>query len=432
MRGKRWPASRRTSELRSIPACAGEARVRSPSPRPAGVHPRVCGGSRPPPSAQLSSSGPSPRVRGKLGLPARSEGGPRSIPACAGEASASTSRPGSPRVHPRVCGGSSSASPARHRGRGPSPRVRGKRPARPDSAGCGGSIPACAGEATSWRSCRAKPSVHPRVCGGSGVGRRGAGGLRGPSPRVRGKHEDLQKEMPCPGSIPACAGEASLRAATGKAMEVHPRVCGGSQASTRDNLAVNGPSPRVRGKLRLVPRGGAGHGSIPACAGEARDMHVKIDKVRVHPRVCGGSWAYASNRTSSIGPSPRVRGKPPPMSRGRRPTRSIPACAGEAGAALRGVPLPQVHPRVCGGSLRSRLGLRTLRGPSPRVRGKLDPDDPDYSGERSIPACAGEALKEERKSAVHNATFYFSPRRTRYSPSYSTSFFGGSPSTRTP
>ena len=51
--------------VRSIPACAGEARARAYRRELAGVYPRVCGGSLSSSGAYSLADGLSPRVRGK-------------------------------------------------------------------------------------------------------------------------------------------------------------------------------------------------------------------------------------------------------------------------------------------------------------------------------------------------------------------------------
>ena len=74
----------------------------------------------------------------------------RSIPACAGEPDVRIAHRASPRVYPRVCGGTRSTSRHASRHSGLSPRVRGNRLRKhPPDAG-EGSIPACAGEPCSF------------------------------------------------------------------------------------------------------------------------------------------------------------------------------------------------------------------------------------------------------------------------------------------
>ena len=88
VRGKLVHQRGSSAAIRSIPACAGEAGIGGRIFRITGVYPRVCGGSVRASSTSSKSEGLSPRVRGKRpgsGCPARPM---RSIPACAGEARA--------------------------------------------------------------------------------------------------------------------------------------------------------------------------------------------------------------------------------------------------------------------------------------------------------------------------------------------------------
>ena len=50
--------------------------------------------------------------------------------------------------------------------------------------------------------------------------------------------------------------------------------------------------------------------SIPACAGETFRLSLVVIRIEVYPRVCGGNARPKSNVPSSVGLSPRVRGKP--------------------------------------------------------------------------------------------------------------------------
>ena len=85
VRGNQSSYSVRYRLGRSIPACAGEPRPRSPAHCPAGVYPRVCGGTRSTVCVDSLPAGLSPRVRGNPRGEARQYIRLRSIPACAGE-----------------------------------------------------------------------------------------------------------------------------------------------------------------------------------------------------------------------------------------------------------------------------------------------------------------------------------------------------------
>ena len=97
-----WPGS--------IPACAGEPLVGFQLPTGRPVYPRVCGGTTIYPGRRTFALGLSPRVRGNLPGSLASGGGPRSIPACAGEPIVPTLAHVRFEVYPRVCGGTGNAT----------------------------------------------------------------------------------------------------------------------------------------------------------------------------------------------------------------------------------------------------------------------------------------------------------------------------------
>ena len=315
----------------------------------------------------------------------------RSIPACAGEAARGLGFIPYEQVYPRVCGGS---LPARLRllpERGLSPRVRGKRLEWRHTAFGGGSIPACAGEASAscWRN---TPSpVYPRVCGGSSGGGVSLPPTAGLSPRVRGKRTPARGAERRLRSIPACAGEALARNRRRERDTVYPRVCGGSCPPQDQHWIAAGLSPRVRGKPAASAANLCRSRSIPACAGEAGHSARRRPGYEVYPRVCGGSPAVLVSLSRRQGLSPRVRGKRGRLCAAQLVERSIPACAGEAIVYGDLWLSRRVYPRVCGGSPPGRHSGRCRRGLSPRVRGKLATAGVKAGGQGSIPACAGEA-----------------------------------------
>ena len=73
-------------------------------------------------------------------------------------------------------------------------------------------------------------------------------------------------------------------------------------------------------------------------------------KGAVYPRVCGGTTQSDIANPGVQGLSPRVRGNPYGLTRGRISQRSIPACAGEPVAAVGFANHSPVYPRVCGGT----------------------------------------------------------------------------------
>ena len=191
----------------SIPACAGEPARNWCERWQEEVYPRVCGGTGRSVRPTCACRGLSPRVRGnrQAGTVDMNELG--SIPACAGEPGSSSLPFQSLRVYPRVCGGTREVVNLRFRENGLSPRVRGNRqrpePPHPQL----GSIPACAGEPPPLGLRRRTSSVYPRVCGGTSRASPKPTSCSGLSPRVRGNQEDADGRIWVTRSIPACAGE---------------------------------------------------------------------------------------------------------------------------------------------------------------------------------------------------------------------------------
>ena len=151
----------------SIPACAGEPcelvyQLFQPK-----VYPRVCGGTAPLVGPSAPDGGLSPRVRGNPIAFHHDVARDRSIPACAGEPRV---RPGAltgTTVYPRVCGGTPPSRPGVSQHEGLSPRVRGNLPISQGHGDSQRSIPACAGEPILRERGYNGGTVYPRVCGGT-------------------------------------------------------------------------------------------------------------------------------------------------------------------------------------------------------------------------------------------------------------------------
>ena len=248
----------------------------------------MCGGTLTAAPQQLVAPGLSPRVRGNP-LNCCSNFSIRSIPACAGEPSTFWSGPGPHWVYPRACGGTTEPRSRPLLGGGLSPRVRGNPCGWRPTVARAGSIPACAGEPHEGLSGVATGGVYPRVCGGTASPFCPMRWIRGLSPRVRGNRESVPNPRSTRRSIPACAGEPRRLSARCGGSAVYPRVCGGTSETLAYALDINGLSPRVRGNLPFPHRRQDGGRSIPACAGEPSVSSSPCTRRRVYPRVCGGT-----------------------------------------------------------------------------------------------------------------------------------------------
>ena len=166
-RGNLHPVAAYHSKIGSIPAWAGEPLRPDRRSGGDGVYPRVGGGTMCRLRCPRTSQGLSPRGRGNPWRQSPIAAKLRSIPAWAGEPGIRRSGARSDAVYPRVGGGTRLRYPADRRREGLSPRGRGNhhhhRPRCPNPR----SIPAWAGEPTASSSSYMTSRVYPRVGGGT-------------------------------------------------------------------------------------------------------------------------------------------------------------------------------------------------------------------------------------------------------------------------
>ena len=273
--------------------------------------------------------GLSPRGRGNHRSSSQPNPYPRSIPAWAGEPDLARRIHLVCRVYPRVGGGTPSLTLTRWTSPGLSPRGRGNPVIDFDQVDLTGSIPAWAGEPSPPGELSLRPSVYPRVGGGTGAGPSGRPGSGGLSPRGRGNHLLTGEETADKRSIPAWAGEPTPYLVFYCARPVYPRVGGGTRRTEHTTRPRAGLSPRGRGNLTLRRRRSFLMRSIPAWAGEPQATPGTTRTRRVYPRVGGGTNNIADSGRSELGLSPRGRGNLCISFSCRLRQWSIPAWAGE-------------------------------------------------------------------------------------------------------
>ncbi len=275
-------------------------------------------------------------------------------------------------------------------GSGLSPRVRGN-PIQPHFPVLAlGSIPACTGEPTLWRGCVFPNPVYPRVYGGTRSFLPAVTFFLGLSPRVRGNLQEAVRLRGRQRSIPACTGEPGADGKAIRAIQVYPRVYGGTGRAQQDRDFGLGLSPRVRGNRRLERGRGVRSRSIPACTGEPSPMQSHPGAAGVYPRVYGGTGQWTRLRKEENGLSPRVRGNRGLGLESLNSLRSIPACTGEPDHRANRACIRKVYPRVYGGTRIRQWSYAPLSGLSPRVRGNHQSNIDLITQVRSIPACTGE------------------------------------------
>ena len=170
---------------------------------------------------------------------------------------------------------------------------------------------------------------HPRACGANGDGFFIEPVRFGSSPRMRGKPHVRS----CPDStsriIPAHAGQTTAGPRAARCAADHPRACGANSPANPLSLSHSGSSPRMRGKPNCATPYPATHRIIPAHAGQTAVWRARRRRVSDHPRACGANSFSLSAFKSSIGSSPRMRGKLRRPLFSFRAHRIIPAHAGQ-------------------------------------------------------------------------------------------------------
>ena len=195
-------------------------------------------------------------------------------------------------------------------------------------------------------------------------------------------------------NIPAYAGKTVATCPTGALATEHPRVCGENFFRIYSAHCALGTSPRMRGKHPKVTNHTPSRRNIPAYAGKTGRNVRRGVRRREHPRVCGENPASSSHRRSMRGTSPRMRGKRSCFHRGTEFDRNIPAYAGKTITHMLHSSLKTEHPRVCGENPININNHARLSGTSPRMRGKRVGWLSSGWGVRNIPAYAGKTQSQ--------------------------------------
>ena len=149
MRGKHVAYHRHKSNPRNIPAHAGKTYRHDLDFARFEEHPRACGENTTFVQIERSSSGTSPRMRGKRRFRRCVSGRNRNIPAHAGKTRLERSVDRVSPEHPRACGENYSATFSKSSYQGTSPRMRGKQIRIRGDSYIHRNIPAHAGKTTS-------------------------------------------------------------------------------------------------------------------------------------------------------------------------------------------------------------------------------------------------------------------------------------------
>ncbi len=154
--------------------------------------------------------------------------------------------------------------------------------------------------------------------------------LQGSSPRARGKVYSNIFPVGAEGIIPACAGKRPSCVFRGRSCKDHPRVRGEKDVCNVKTIHNIGSSPRARGKAEFAHKRPKATGIIPACAGKRCESHFITSPSWDHPRVRGEKISSIGGFGGVKGSSPRARGKGSCARLRSQRCRIIPACAGKS------------------------------------------------------------------------------------------------------
>ena len=125
-----------------------------------------------------------------------------------------------------------------------------------------------------------------------------------------------------------------------------------------------------------------------------------MGKKEDHPRGCGENQSLLLIHEHRVGSPPRMRGKLDSDEPAAGLTRITPADAGKTPYTNRCSSYAQDHPRGCGENIVLFAGQALCSGSPPRMRGKLVSSGQVSQAQRITPADAGKtpSLSESRKS----------------------------------
>ena len=279
--------------------------------------------------------GSSPHARGTHAARGSRVHGQRFIPACAGNANTSFMGRIHITVHPRMRGERPLGGTLPQNYLGSSPHARGTHVPADFLDFLLRFIPACAGNAARGLNSRHRWTVHPRMRGERRKINRHSGVAAGSSPHARGTPGEYLLHFVRLRFIPACAGNATRRTSASCFRTVHPRMRGERNRARPIRKSRGGSSPHARGTRNIdTPRVTCSR-FIPACAGNACVRAYGPNNTTVHPRMRGERKTSDLCKQHPDGSSPHARGTQACRQCGGNCARFIPACAGNAVCAAR-------------------------------------------------------------------------------------------------
>ncbi len=270
VRGRRTSAPTTSPSTRKIPARAGTTERAASTEMSWVEDPRACGDDRTAGTSHARAKGRSPRVRGQRRPRIARRRGVGKIPARAG--TTDLPRPGhtANREDPRACGDDGGRMELLFTYYGRSPRVRGRRVVDQAVGRARGKIPARAGTTDQNDRRPGGSKEDPRACGDDDEELILYSAHEGRSPRVRGRHSVGSGTSTTARKIPARAGTTPRASVLRIWSREDSRACGDDRCARPPMTGMRGRSPRVRG--RPPPAASSGHrgGEDPRACGDDR------------------------------------------------------------------------------------------------------------------------------------------------------------------
>ena len=216
-----------------------------------------------------------------------------------------------------------------------------------------------------------------------------ASGLTSSSPLARGTLVRSKYPFAYQRFIPARAGNTAGPPGCPPGSSVHPRSRGEHRLHLVREPGHNGSSPLARGTLASATAAPRLRRFIPARAGNTPSGRGRRRRTAVHPRSRGEHGSTEAEGWLSGGSSPLARGTHRVGRRAQPRPRFIPARAGNTGPCTCASSIWPVHPRSRGEHIRrARISMR-VSGSSPLARGTQEKPSRHHRPSRFIPARAG-------------------------------------------
>ena len=255
-------------------------------------------------------------------------------------------------------------------------------------------IPTHAGNGASPTPVCSPPTVHPHARGERIFHLWSRSRRSGSSPRTRGTVRITRCSGPSERFIPTHAGNGRSCALRLARVAVHPHARGERGATGLNEFGSVGSSPRTRGTARNAASFGGVYRFIPTHAGNGPRGPSTAPRGPVHPHARGERGTARASARRGYGSSPRTRGTVSGLRRGGEFHRFIPTHAGNGPRSPAGRPGRTVHPHARGERRRGLSQSITVVGSSPRTRGTGVPVGWEHRLRRFIPTHAGNGLPE--------------------------------------